>query len=91
MPNISSSPWILGTRHNGWAAAICSINRRSSAAVPESAEPFALPVDDRVGLDVDQRTSPVGSHAAESDPKSPLQGRQQRALPFSLKRGYLHA
>jgi tetratricopeptide (TPR) repeat protein len=43
---------------------------------PESAEPFPLPTDDGVGVDVeDQRMSPVGPQAAESDPKYPVEGR----------------
>jgi hypothetical protein len=58
---------------------------------PEPPEPFAMPTDDGVGLDVNQRMSPVGPHAAKSDPKYPVQGRQQRALPFSLKRCDLHS
>ena len=33
------------------------------------AEPFALPTNDGIWLDIEQRTSPVGSHAAERDPK----------------------
>jgi hypothetical protein len=35
--------------------------------------------------------SPVGPQGAESDPKYPVQGRQQRVLPFSLKRRDLHS
>src|SRR5215469_506896 len=33
MPSIFNSPWILGARHNGLAAAISSIRRRISTAV----------------------------------------------------------
>jgi hypothetical protein len=58
---------------------------------PESAKPFALPTDDSVCLDIKQGMSPVGPQVAESDPKYPVQGRQQRALPFSLKRRDLHS
>ena len=58
---------------------------------PEFAEPLAMPTDDGVGLDVNQRMSPLGPQAAESDPKYPVPGCQQRALPFSLKRSYLHS
>src|SRR5436305_1839141 len=57
------------------------------AASPEFPEPFALPTDNRVCLDVHQRMSPIRPQAAESDPKYPVAGRQQGALPFSLKRG----
>jgi Replication initiator protein A len=57
---------------------------------PESAEPFALPSDNRVCLDVDQGTAPVGPDAAKGNPKRPVQGRQQWAFPLSLKCGYLH-
>jgi hypothetical protein len=35
--------------------------------------------------------SPVGPQAAESDPKYSVEGRQQRALPFSSKRRDLHS
>ena len=55
---------------------------------PEFAEPFALPTNDGVWLDIQQRMSPLGPHAAERDPKYPIQGRQQWALPFSLKRRF---
>jgi hypothetical protein len=55
------------------------------------AEPFALPTDEGVCLDIKQGMSPVGPHAAESDPKYPIQGRQHGALPFSLKRCDLHS
>jgi hypothetical protein len=50
-----------------------------------------MPTHDGVGLDVNQGMSPVGPQAAESDPKYPVQGGQQGALPFSLKRSYLHS
>jgi hypothetical protein len=40
---------------------------------------------------MEQGMSPVGPQGAESDPKYPVQGRQQRALPFSSKRRDLHS
>jgi hypothetical protein len=58
---------------------------------PESSEPFALPSDNRVCLDVDQGMTPVGPDAAKGNPKRPVQGRQQWALPLSLKCGYLQS
>jgi len=35
--------------------------------------------------------SPLGPHAAESNPKHPVKGRQQRALLLSLKCRDLHS
>ena len=106
IPSISSSPGILGARHNGLAA-VCSIHRRSSAAVPgrpgrrrggwlgqpgpESAEAFALPTNDGVGLNIHQRMSPAGPYAAQSGPKYSVPGCEQRALPFALKRRALQS
>src|SRR4051794_11398897 len=58
---------------------------------PESPEPLALPAHNRVCLDVAQGLAPVAPQIPERNPKHPIQGRQQRALPFSLKRGYLHS
>ena len=54
-------------------------------------EPISLLPDDSICLDIKQRMSPVGAQVAESDPKYSVQGRQQRALPFSLKRRDLHS
>jgi hypothetical protein len=68
----------------GRAGATSTRTLRVGQPGPEFAEPFALPADDGVGLGVDQRMSPVGPHAAKSNPKYPIQGRQQRPLPFSL-------
>ena len=75
----------------------CSARATSTPALglgqpgPESAEPFALPTDDSIWLDIKQGMSSVGPQGAESDPKYPVQGRQQGALPFSLKRRDLHS
>jgi hypothetical protein len=75
----------------GRAGATATPALRPRQPVPESAEPFPLPTDDGVGLDLDQRMSPVGPQAAESDPKYPVEGGQQDALPLSLKPSYLHS
>jgi hypothetical protein len=75
----------------GGAGATSTSALRLGQPGPESAEPFALLTDDSVCLHIKQGMSPVGPHAAESDPKYPIQDRQQRALPFSLKRCYLHS
>ena len=58
---------------------------------PEPSEPFALPSNDRVCLDVHQGMSPVGPQAAKRNPKHPVKGRQNRALLSSLKCRYLHS
>ncbi len=95
----------LGARHDGFAAAICSINRRSPGGTGttsttatrdrqprlEPSEPFTLPSNDRVCLDVHQGTSPIGPQAAKRNPKHPVKGRQNRALLSSLKCRYLHS
>jgi hypothetical protein len=75
----------------GCAGAASTLPLRVGQPGPEFAEPFALPTDDGVCLDIKQGMSPVGPHAAENDPKYPIQARQQRALPFSLKHRYLHS
>lgn len=75
----------------GGAGATATPALRLRQPGPEFAEPFPLPTDDGVGLDVDQRMSPVGPQGVESDPKSPIPVCQQRALPLSLKGSYLHS
>ena len=71
----------------GGAGATSTPALRLGQPSPEFPEPFALPTDNRVCLDVHQRMSPIRPQAAERDPKYPVAGRQQGALPFSLKRG----
>jgi hypothetical protein len=80
------------------AAELCDGGGATSASAPrfgkpgpESAEPFALPMDDGVGLNVHQRMSPARPLAAQSDPKYSVPGCEQRALPFSSKRCDLHS
>ena len=75
----------------GCAGATSTVPLRVGQPGPEFAEPFALPNGRRCLLghkarDVANRTTPCGER-----PKYPIQGRQQRALPFSLKRCCLHS
>ena len=70
---------------------------RDSALRDRNAEhlQFAMdapsPADDRVGLDVHQRTAPAGPPPAETDPEYPIQGRQNWSFPFALEGGELQS
>ena len=52
---------------------------------PESAKAFPLPSNNRVRLDVKQRTAPARPQASEGDPNQPIQARQDGTPTFSLK------
>jgi hypothetical protein len=58
---------------------------------PEFAEPFALPTDDGVCLDIKQGMSPIGPPHCGERPKISDQRSSAEALPFSLKRCYPHS
>ena len=74
--------------------------RRGSAAMalfhprppsPEPAKPFALPADDRVGLDVNQGSAPASPQQGHPHPEQSVEGSQCGSLPFSLEGSELNA
>jgi hypothetical protein len=81
------------------AHTIRSIKRRISEAVAgrprerrgfdnlaqKSAKAFPLPANDRVGLDVQQGTTPVRPETAERDPKQSIEARENGSRSFSLE------
>ena len=73
----------------GGAGTTSTTATRLRQSRPESSEPFALPSNDRVWLDIHQGMSPVGPQAAEGNPKHPVNARQKRTLLLSLKCRYL--
>jgi hypothetical protein len=50
---------------------------------PELPEALPLPPDDRVGLNVEQRSAPSAPNARQTDPEEPIERGQQGSFPFS--------
>ena len=102
MPSFSNSPWICGAPHsgflsthssnqltdvmrNGWASwpAVLALPR------PKQPEGFAMPRDDGIRLDDDQRRSPVGPDATEPCPEESIGRGQPRSLHRALQDAHL--
>ena len=97
MPSFSNSPWMRGAPHSGFSRLIRRITSRTSCGTraswpavtalprPEQPEGFAMPRDDGVRLDDDQRRSPVGPDATEPRPEESIGHGQPRSLHRALQ------
>src|SRR3989442_6063016 len=58
---------------------------------PELLEALPLPPDDRVGLNVQQRSAPGAPNARQTDPEQPIETGQHRSFPLSPEGSELQA
>src|SRR5205809_5387581 len=58
---------------------------------PELPEALPLPPDDRVGLNVQQRSAPGAPNARQTDPEQPIETAQHRSFPLSPEGSELQA
>jgi len=85
------TPQRIGRHHALDKSAYLAGGRRSAAATsvhpgqmrPELPEALPLPPDDRVGLNVEQRSAPGAPNARQTHPEQPIKRGQHRSFPLS--------
>src|SRR5438034_641459 len=93
------TPQRIGRHHALNESAYLDGGRRSAAAPaihpgqmrPELPEALPLPPDDRVGLNVQQRSAPGAPNARQTDPEQPIETGQHRSFPLSPEGSELQA
>jgi hypothetical protein len=58
---------------------------------PESAKPFSLPTNHRIGLNENQRLPPAVPNPGQTDPKQSIPLRYDRPFPLPLVCGQLQS
>src|SRR5438128_10438921 len=83
---LNESAYLDGGRRSAAAPAIHPGQMR-----PELPEALPLPPDDRVGLNVQQRSAPGAPNARQTDPEQPIETGQHRSFPLSPEGSELQA